>query len=671
MERGKARTGMIGWRKGLEKALPVLYFLFVFFLYFSMLSEPYFTDEQDVFYGAYSVAKGKDIYQSFLSQHMPFSYYFAALVALCGARTVFQFRVGIYVLLSFLWEGIYLRNRKAFHPVTLWSMPLIYLTLLRTLRMGTTMLSDHWQGIGLVLIFLELIRYADTRVITRPCAAMVSLGIVLSLGSSFVSAYSLLCFFLGMAALQAQDYLQARKTDRANGKKYLREDLRLTACCVAPFAMLFGWYALTGNIGNCISGVYEIVTKVYSKYIGGLGSDPVGVVWETVEQYGAYLVSLLRTLLREPWPTLLYLVAAVCLAVCCVLLGRKNPAAGIAAFFAAVYGGMRGFEGFHAMAYYAMASAAAALWAGRAAAWSFRRGKRPAAAASVAAGAAAMVMLAQFIIWAGYNLMYPQVLQDRTLRSEEQILDLLTDSNETVFSCNAPVNSLDVMDLELIPADACGAISYPYFYEMWGDRQMASIQSGQPHVVLYDPDENIWGYVFREYAPDFDAYMKEHYVRLPQAETIWVSDEFAGEAFRRLKEAGYGDRMVSNVTDVTRNHPVEYRMGQSVRAQLIAEGKQLTAIRFCAACFHRRSDPTIRVTVKDPETGNVRAEGVLTGTDIADNYFSRCQMTGTLEAGKTYDVELRVEQIGGKGDMEFYFTPEGELALAAEYAGDP
>ena len=190
LERGRARTGIIELRKRLEKALPVLYFLFVFILYFSMLSEPYFTDEQDVFYGAYSVAKGKDIYQSFLSQHMPFSYYFAALVALCGARTVFQFRVGIYVLLSFLWEGIYLRNRKAYHQMTLWSMPLIYLTILRTLWMGTTMLSDHWQGIGTVLILLELIRYADTREITWTCAAMVSLGIVLSLGSSFVSAYS-------------------------------------------------------------------------------------------------------------------------------------------------------------------------------------------------------------------------------------------------------------------------------------------------------------------------------------------------------------------------------------------------------------------------------------------------------------------------------------------------
>ena len=138
---------------------------------------------------------------------------------------------------------------------------------------------------------------------------------------------------------------------------------------------------------------------------------------------------------------------------------------------------------------------------------------------------------------------------------------MLTEPEEVVFSCNAPVNSLDVMDLELIPKEACGAISYPYFYEMWGDRQMASIRD-LPNVVLYNGEESIWGYVFREYAPDFDRYMEEHYTRLPQAETIWVSNEFLPEARRRLRERGYGDLVRSNVKAVTENHPVKYFAGQ-------------------------------------------------------------------------------------------------------------
>lgn len=653
----------------LNRALPVIYFFFVFLLYFSFLSDPYFTDEQDVFYGAYHVVKGRDIYQSFLSQHMPFSYYFVALAALCGARTVFQFRLGTYLLLSALWESVYLRHRNTFRPVSLFGMPLLYLFMLRTQFLGTTMLSDHWQGIGLLLILLELVRYTETKEISLRCAVMVSLGIVLSLGSSFASAYAVLCYFLAMTAVQLTAALRGKKngTPLGTGKEgtLFRQNARLVCVCLLPFALLFGWYAVTGNVGNCVSGVYEIITQLYSKYIGGFGSDPVRVVWETVLRYGRYLLDAARNLGAAPWPNLMYLIAAAGLVLFCVMMGRKNPAAGVLIFLAVVYGGIRDFEGFHAMAYYAQAAGVLALLAGRAERLCRDRGRLRWVFAGTA-GALAALMLVNFVIWAGYNLLYPQILLDRNLRCEERILDLLTDPDDTVYSCNQPVSSLDIMDLELIPEDACGALSYPYFYEMWGDRAMESIRRN-PRVLIYNGDERIWGEVFREYAPDFDAYVQAHYIKLPQAEEIWVSDAFLPEAIDRLDENGYGDIVVSNVADRMANRPEKYYAGQSVKARFTAEAGNLVAVRFCAACFHRRSDPELTLRVTDPDTGRVLAEGTVTGDGIGDNFFSRCPMRGTLVPGKDYELEITVERIAGKGDMEFYFTPGGDLAMAAEY----
>ena len=671
MERSLKRRDRKNLQQRLEKTLPAVYFLFVFFLYFSLLSEPYFTDEQDVFYGAYNIVKGRDIYSSFLSQHMPFSYYFAALIALCGARTVFQFRLGTYILLTLVWESTFLRHRRHIHPVSLFAMPLVYLTILKTLYMGTTMISDHWQGIGIVLILLELIRYADKREISTQCAVTVSLGIMLSFGSSFASAYSLFCCFLAMVILQLQDYLKSRKTGSvSNGKrrKYLPENVRLAAICLLPFALLLGWYILSGNFGNFINGSYEIVTQVYSKYTGGLGSDPVSVLWETPRAYGLYLLNMMRGLVHTPWPNLLYLISSVSLIVFAFRMGRKSPAAGILVFLSAVYGGLRGFDGFHGMAYHAQAAAALSLCAGWAIQRCHDRGRLRLVARGLT-GAAAAVLLADFLIWTGYNLLYPQILLDRTLRCEEEILDLLTDPEEEIFACNAPVNSLDVMDLELIPKEACGAISYPYFYEMWGDRQMASIQD-RPHIVLYNGDESIWGYVFKEYAPDFDAFMKENYTKLPQAEDIWVSNEFQTEALRRLTENGYGNLVVSNETERNTNHPVEYLAGQNVSIRFMAEDENLTAVRFCAACFYRRSRPALTLRIRDTETGELAAEGSMTGERIADNFFSRCPMQGKLTPGKEYELEISVDRIDGKGDMEFYFRPEGELTTAIEYSRD-
>ena len=652
------------WRR-LGKMLPVLYFFFVFLLYFSMLSEPYFTDEQDVFYGAYNIIKGKDIYAAFLSQHMPFSYYFAALIALCGARTVFQFRLGIYVMLSALWTGVFLRHRRKIHPAALALMPLVYLTILKTLYMGTAMISDHWQGIGLVLILMELVRYTEERQITSSCAGMVSLGIVLSLGSTFASAYSVFCYFLGMVVLQADQVRKHRRsTEKTTG--LFRQNIRLAGICLLPFALLAGWYVLSDNFGNFVNGSYEIVTQVYSKYTGGLGSDPVSVIWETPGQYGLYLKNIILRFTEEPGLCLLYLAVATGMAVFCIRMGRRHPAVGFMLLLASVYGGLRGFEGFHSMAYYAQASAMLCLCAGRGLQWAWDHGRAQRFVAGGITCALGLVMLMDFIIWAGYNTLYPQILLDRTLRCEEEILDLLTDPDEEVFACNAPINSLDMMDLELIPSDACSAITYPYFYEMWGERQMTSIRK-LPHVVLYNRDESIWGYVFSEYAPDFDTFMQKNYTKLPQAEDIWVSNEYAAEAWRRLEKAGYGNRVISNETEANTSHPVEYLPGQSVEACFTAEAENLKAIRFCGACFYRRSSPTLTLQLRDGETGEPVGKGCITGERIADNFFSRCPIDARVVPGRSYELQILVERIDGKGDMEFYFQPDGQLTLAVEY----
>ena len=194
-----------------RRFLPALFFLFVFFLYFSLLGDNYFTDEQDVWYGGYSMLKGSALYSSYLSQHMPFSYYFAAVIAACGARSVYQFRLGMDVLLSGVWTLAFLRHRGKLPTVSLVSMPLIYLSMLRLESMGTSMISDHWQGLGLLLILLELVRFSRERDLSLPMAGMVALGILLSFGTAFLSAYPLGVFFLGVLGIEVEGRIRRRK----------------------------------------------------------------------------------------------------------------------------------------------------------------------------------------------------------------------------------------------------------------------------------------------------------------------------------------------------------------------------------------------------------------------------------------------------------------------------
>ena len=660
------------WVKRLEKAAPALFFLFVFFLYYSLLSTPYFTDEQESYIGAYSVIKGKDLYASFHCQHMPFSYYYAVPLAWLGARTVFQFRLGTYLILAVIWEAVYLRHRRTFHPLSLFAMPLLYLTMLKYQRMGTTMLADHWVGIGLLIILLEIIRYADSREISRPCAGMVALGVTMSVGFSFASVYAVFCFFLAAAAIQGKQLREIRlgaeeARKKALRKRILREDLRLAGLSLLPFALLLGGYALTGNLENFYISCFENVTQVYSKYTGGLGSDPVGIVWTTLRDFVGYLGNLVTGLPARPLPNLLLLISACSLAGLIPRM-KKAKTAGILAVLAAVYAGLRGYQDFHSMPFHALTAASLALGLSRIPALARKRSTRWILRG--AAGLTAAVMLADFGIWAGYNLLYPQILRDRTLRSEERILELLTEPEEEVCACDLTINGLDLMDLELVPMDHSFAIIYHFFYSAWGDRLMASIRD-LPRVVLYDPDADYSGSAYREYAPDFDAFIRAHYTRLPQAETIWVSRDALPEANRKLAEAGYGNLLVSNTKDITVNTPAKYTAGGSARIRFPAETSALRAVRFCASCYGRRSNPELLLQLFDPETGALIAETRIEGDEIADTFPTRCPMSCELVQGKEYELVISAESIAGKGDMELYYTPEGDLAMAAEYEARP
>lgn len=661
---GTVQTGCgRAWKLRLKKGLPVLYFLFVFFLYFSLMSEPYFTDEQDVIFGGYNIAKGRDLYRFYLSQHMPFSYYFASLSAICGARTVFQFRLGAYLMLSMVWETVFLRHRRFFPAVSLFAMPLLYLSVLKTITFGTAMISDHWQGIGQAMILLELIRYAREKRITAACAGMVSLGIMLSLGTVFVAAYSVFCFFLGMVALQIGFIFREPKPTRAGlRRQILREDLRLAALCLAPFLALLGWYLISGNVSNAFEGAYDVNVKYYSQYTGGFGSDPVGIVWETVASYGRFVWGEAA---HPGGYSLLNLGLALGSLACCVWLGRKNPTVGVTAFLATMFCGIRSYDDFHGMAYFAQTTCLLSLgwgallekrWRRKAVRWGTR----------IVSGGAAGFLLASFVIWAGYNLIYPQILLDRTARAETQIMDLLTEPGEEIHSCETPYFCQDVMDLELLPQEACDAVSIPWYYEMWKDRQMASILQ-RPRVVLYDREEQTWGHVFREYAPEFDAFIQENYLQLEQAEDIWVLKSWYPEAEERLRKAGYGRRSSPRKEKLWTLVPVKYFAGEQVSAFFTAEEEKICAIRFCAACFHRRSDPRLTVQVLDPQTGEILGEAKIQGEKIADNFSSRCPLRASLTPGREYEVVFRVEEIRGKGDMEFYFRPDGMPAMSVEY----
>jgi len=653
-----------------DKWAPVIYFCYVFCMYFALTHTPYFTDEQDIYYGGYAILKGQGLYTAYISQHMPFSYYFAVIPALLGARSVFQFRLVFYVMLSGLWTAAYVRHRRSLRQTMLILTPLAFLAMLRLYSMGTALLSDHWQGIGYILIFWELIRYREEGRISAAGSVMISIGIMLSLGTAFISAYTVLIFFLGAAAVTI---VHLCKADREGRRGLIRDLCRLVLICAAPFLILAGIYLLKGKLGDAIEGAYTMNREVYSQYISGYGSDATGIIGDTIRAHWEYIVEALNELTTDPVESWVCLLQTVCLLICAVIEGRKNPAVGLTILAATVFAGIRGRWNFHAMAYTAMAGAEIAYCAGELSAWT-AKWKKPhlAQAVRIVMALSAGAVIAPFVVYFGYNILSPRMLSRPVPDALDEHMITVTEENEKVHACGTSVISLNMMYSERVPDDLSLGITTPWFWEVYGERELAWLKENQTRVMIFNVNDTIWNHVTREYASEFVAYVEKNYTNIGLADDLMIRNEYVPEALEKLEAAGVG--VIGTVIEQSMGEDgtIELATGDTLSQRFVAAGSELTGVYVRFGTHQNRMEIWATVEVADPESGEIIASGTLEPERIADNFFTRCAMTGTLETGKEYEARVTIEKLSVtwtrselKGTM--FLTPEG-TATETEYA---
>ena len=631
-----------------SRMTPVLVFLCFFALYMTLMLEPYFTDEQDVFYGGYNVVMSGDVYANYLSQHMPFSYYMAALPALFGARTVYQFRLGFYLMMGVLWTAVYIRHRKALNNLALILIPFLYILQLQFHDYATTMISDHWQGIGLVMIGLEVIRYSREYRISAAMAGMVCLGIVLSFGTTFMSAYALLVLFLGVAALQAVRLVR-RPEER---KAAVREDLRLVGICLLPFVLLAGWYAATGNLENAFSGAYRVNVEAYSKYIGGLGTSPGGTFLAVFPLWAESWRTGLDSLKEYPVYGIHLLLQNAALVIFAVRVGWKKPVAGITLLLGGIYAGIRGFTHFHGAAYMCVTAAALAGLAGEGIT-SLMQKRTVLRGAAAFAGLAAVVFLAAPSAGTVKNLYHAR----RYLRPAQvspdsrDMLEILTDPGDRIHTGDVSFTSNMVMQYNLRLDDASLASSNPWFWEFWGERELETLKANQTRVMLYSPNGEIWGYRLRDYAPELAAYVAENYTMIET--DLYVRNDALAETRKRLEEAGYG-LVGTNTSSSGEELMAMLYEGQTVEQHFPAAGSRMEAVWIRTATYMNSSQVGLTVALVDAKTGDVLAEAYRAKEELRDLRYTRFELKADLEPGAAYVLRMTADAMSADEDTRLH-----------------
>ena len=103
------------------------------------------------------------------------------------------------------------------------------------------------------------------------------------------------------------------------------------------------------------------------------------------------------------------------------------------------------------------------------------------------------------------------ILLDQTASGQDnrELLEILTDPGERIHTGDISATSGAVMGYQLRLDDATLASSNPWFYEMYGERELAYLKEHQTKVVLLDPEGMLWGYRVRDYAADLVSYVNK------------------------------------------------------------------------------------------------------------------------------------------------------------------
>ena len=645
--------------------MPFLLFLSVLLLYLTMLSDFVFVDETDVFYGGYNVIFSGDIYKVYPSQHMPFSYYMSAICALFGATTANQFRFGLYVILAGLWTSIYLHHRKHLNNWALLGLPFFYVFQLKQQELATSMISDHWQGIGLVILILEVLRYRKTWRIPVSTAVFVSLGIVLSLGTAFVSAYSVFAVFVGVLLMQAYR-LWKHKEER---KIAVREDLRLVCIGIAPFAILGLWYLISGNMKYFFGGAYELNVDIYSKYIGGFGSDAGGASVDTFTGWFLFIKKSIETLAIDPAYGTILILQSVTLVVFSIVIMKDNLLAGLTVLFASILAGIREFSGFHGMPYMAVCSVPMAFWLGSGLVC-FVEKRNVVRGINLLAALAMVVVLVAPSMDSIHNLKkvshyLAEPKKDETALS---LPEVLADTDDRIATDDISITSWKIMRSRLKLEECSMAASNAWFYEYYGPRALEKLKENKTPIVLLNPDGAVWGYPEREYAADYVQYVESNYVQLET--NVYVLQERLPEKMKKLDDAGYG--LIDSKEEVPLFSEVgnQFLFGEQKSEYFIACGSELRAVRVKTATYYGNNQVGLKCEVLDAQTKEIISEFYRERESIWDNDYVRFPMKVTLEPGKGYIIRLTADkpEEHGENTLLNIYQSESGTATGLNYA---
>lgn len=532
-------------------------FVFFFIIQYKFLSIDWFgTDEIDIFLGGKTIAKGYMLYQDFLSQHMPVSYYFSAIFELLGATTVEAHRICFYLFYAFCWTIFYKRYTKYVGKYTLILFPVVFCGVISTYVRGTAVLSEHIAAIGLLFLFLEFIRFIQERELKWDNYLCISLSIVLSFGTLFIAAFPVAVIVVGVFAYETKWMLED-KVSFGEWMTYLwKKYLPLIIWVVAPWIILLVYYWLNDCLDIAFYSAYTLNREVYPKYLDGYGlsiiqtllSIPKALVTDIVATFcfqikgGVNIIRLLLYLLMFVYVAKETKKKGIIYSVIVVLLLCAASSRSCFDF--------HGTQFVALLVFVAMQVVSEVLIVDKETFGNRKLWYKGSVILLVCVFMYYYVSTFSTFVDVGRTEWYKQKAEEYqknvnnlqgfdygeyingTTYTYAQYINCITEEDEAIWQAAIDFNTMVMLSDR---PSLMNAASTPWTWEAFSDWNMERLEKEQPRVVIYNPGSVVWDYRIQDYAPQIGEYLAENYTNYPGS-FIYIINDYYDEAYSKILE---------------------------------------------------------------------------------------------------------------------------------------
>lgn len=527
------------WTKIREKQMisTILLILVYFIMLAAFWNADYFdSDEGEIFLGGYSVAHGLLVYKDFAAQHMPVMYYIAAVFSLFGVKSYLEFRMCFYFLMALSYGIIYYRYRKHFDKKILIIYPVIYISLFCRMWMGHTVVSEQFQAIGMVILFLELLLFEKKGEVKLNNCIAISLAIFISFGSAFISIFAIFIVFLTVLIMKVVHYKKEQIGLISGTQLFIKSFWKLIAIVAAPFLVLIIFYAVTGTLDDFFNWAYTLNREIYPKYLQSVVGVKYGDnIFESVfASVNNILCDFMPADLSLNSSSLVFFLSLI--GVIYFLLNiqreKKNTiltvGTALSFIFCASRAMFNGWSNFHGLPAVAMVSIMDAFVL------------IDIAKKIKASLAKQTVLVAVCIIFcSSYLNVFPRLFtfpigqsQEPELNSYPYIIDLIADNEEIVG--NALFNNSWIFEANVLQAPVSAASAW--YWENGGDEQMKKYDEDPPRIFIYLPNWSLWSFPISDYAPDLVLFIDQNYKSLSilNYPMLYVRNDYYDEAIEKI-----------------------------------------------------------------------------------------------------------------------------------------